>query len=96
LLFADSVYQQQALTRRVATHVPGLDIEIAVLSCEDLILHKLLAGRILDRADVVALLRANRATLEFVYLLGWIGQLGLTAELEEVWQEAFPGEEQPA
>jgi hypothetical protein len=57
-----------------------------------LIVHKLLAGRMLDRADAIALVRANRDTLDFTYLQEWIGKLALTAEWTEVWNEVNPGE----
>jgi hypothetical protein len=90
LLLADSEYHQGALARRVPTNVPGLDMEIAVLACEDLVLHKLLAGRMIDLADAVALLRANRSSLDLNYLRRWAGQLALDAELAGVWKEAFP------
>lgn len=90
LLIADSDYQRQALTRRVPARLPGVDIEIFVLTCEDLILHKLLAGRLLDLADVAALLRANRDTLDQGYLRSWCGQLGVTAEWTAARHEAFP------
>src|SRR4030042_2550817 len=92
LLLAQSPYYRAALERRVATRLPDLDIEIAVLACEDLIVNKLLAGRIIDRADAAALLRANRASLDLDYLLRWIGELDLVSEMAEVWNEAFPGE----
>jgi hypothetical protein len=92
LLLADCDYQKEALKRRHRVQLPGLDVAVAVLSCEDLILHKLLAARILDRADAAMLLRANRATLELRYLAHWSRILGLTKELAEVWDEAFPGE----
>lgn len=94
-LIAKSQYYEQALQRRVATQLPDLDIEIAVLTCEDLILHKLQAGRIIDRADAAALLRANREALDVRYLLRWVGHLELAAEWVEVWREAFPGESPP-
>ena len=54
-----------------------------------------IAGRIIDRADAAALLRANRASLDLVYLLRWIGELDLVSEMAEVWNEAFPGEPLP-
>lgn len=95
LLLADSPYHVQALARRVPTRLPDLDLDVFVLPCEDLILHKLLAGRLLDRADAVALLRANRPTLDQDYLLHWVHALRLTTALSEVWREAFPGEELP-
>ena len=37
----------------------GLDVTLDVLACEDLLLHKLLAGRVIDRVDAAALIRAN-------------------------------------
>jgi hypothetical protein len=95
LLLADSEYERKALQRRVATVLSDSSVEVFVLSCEDLILHKLLAGRIIDRADGVGLLRSNRAALDWKYLLDWAPRLGVTAEWEEVWTEAFPGESGP-
>ena len=72
-----------------------LDLDLYVLAFEDLILHKLLAGCLLDRADAAMLLRANRTDLNLEYLLGWTTTLSLRAELAEVWEEAFPGEAMP-
>lgn len=92
LLLAESEYHRTALSRRVATRLPGLDVELFVLTCEDLILHKLLAGRILDRADCAALLAANRHTLDRPYLVRWSKDLGVAAELSDVWAAALPDE----
>jgi hypothetical protein len=95
LLLADCEYQKESLRRRNILRLPDLDISVAVLSCEDLILHKLLAGRILDRADAVTLVRANRASLDTGYLRHWSQVLALTTELAAIWGEAFPGESWP-
>jgi hypothetical protein len=73
----------------------ALDLDLYVLACEDLILHKLLAGRLLDRVDAAMLLRANRTELDLEYLLAWTTTLSLRAELAQVWEEAFPGEAMP-
>lgn len=94
LFFADSEYQQLALSRRVEMKLPGVDDAVFMLSCEDLILFKLLAGRILDRADCAYLLRFNRDTLDVGYLMQWANNLQLTNELAEIWREAF-GEDGP-
>jgi Uncharacterised nucleotidyltransferase len=91
VLLADSAYQKEALTRAKPAKLDG-EREIAVLSCEDLIIHKLLAGRIIDSADVAALLRANRAGLDLAYLKSWLGQLNLLPHLETIWRETFPSE----
>jgi hypothetical protein len=95
LLLAKSGYHLEALDRRVLTRLPELDVEIAVLACEDMILHKLLAGRIIDRADAAGLLRANRSSLDLDYLTHWIGTLSLTRQFDEIWDEALPGEPLP-
>ena len=95
LLLAQSEYHRQALARRMPTRLAFLDLDLYVLACEDLILHKLLAGRLLDRADAAMLLRANRVDLNLEYLLGWTTTLSLEAELAQVWEEAFPGEAMP-
>jgi hypothetical protein len=83
LLLADSEYHHVALGRRVSITLPELDLEIAVLACEDLILHKLLSGRIIDLADVTALVQANSNSLDFKYLRHWAVELGLEVELTE-------------
>ncbi len=89
VLLAESEYHLQALTRRVSVHLPAVDANIFVLTCEDLILHKLLAGRMIDRADCVALIKANRASLEPEYLSRWAGHLGVATELSTVLREAL-------
>jgi len=75
--------------------LPDLDIEIAVLACEDLILHKLLAERAIDLADIAALLRANRQSLDFTYLRGWSTRLELAPALGHAWHAAWPDEPMP-
>jgi hypothetical protein len=95
LLLARSKYQKLCLQRRVPVRLPGAEVEIAVLSCEDLILHKLMAGRVIDQVDVVSLLRANRLNLDTQYLASWSHSLGLRSELESIWTEALPGEASP-
>jgi hypothetical protein len=95
LLLAKSEHLRNALARRVPLTLPGLGIEVAVVACEDLILLKLAAGRIIDRADAIALLKANRRSLDIDYLSGSAAKLGLSPDLAEVWQQAFPGERAP-
>lgn len=95
LLLAESEYQRQALSRRTPVRLEGMDRDLFVVSCEDLILLKLLAGRIRDKADVAALLEANRSDLDFGYLGDWVPRLAVVSEWEEAWQGAFPGEPLP-
>jgi hypothetical protein len=95
LLLVLNDYQRQALERRVPISANEVGFEFHVLACEDLILHKLLAARIVDLMDAAALLRANRSTIDFVYLHHWLKEKGLSSDFARVWQEAFPGEPPP-
>ena len=95
LLLGLEKYQLEALSRRVPITIADFESIVDVLSCEDLILHKLLAGRMIDLADAVALLKANRRSLDFTYLIHWVDENSLRAEFARVWQEAFPGEPFP-
>ncbi len=95
LLFAGSEYQRTALDRRVEQEIPGLDHPVQVLRPDDLILFKLLAGRVIDRADAAMLLRENRPEIDMAYLSDWIRRLSLSDELAEIWREAFPDEPAP-
>jgi hypothetical protein len=88
LLAGNSDYNRTALARRIPMPLEGIDGVIAVLACEDVVLHKLLAGRLIDRADVVALLQLNRTTVDLEYIRNWAGRLNLEAELGEVVREA--------
>jgi hypothetical protein len=96
LLLAESDFQRLALARRVPAKLEEMDTEICTLTCEDLVIFKLIANRIIDRADAAALLRLQRERLDLGYLGNWIGQLQLDAGFLEIWGEAFPGEALPA
>jgi hypothetical protein len=95
LLLAESDLQKSAIARRVRRDVQGVASPIEVLHCDDLILFKLVAGRMIDRADAAMLLRENRDVIDLDYLLGWVARLNLEGEFASTWQEAFPGEEPP-
>jgi hypothetical protein len=95
VLIAKDDYQYAALDRAVSAEIAEFAEPISVLSCEDLVIHKLLAGRIIDRADAAALLRANRGSLDFDYMLRWIGEKKVAAEFAVVWREAFPDDALP-
>jgi hypothetical protein len=90
LLFADSAYQRRALERRIFVTLPDADLQIAVLTCEDLILHKLLAGRLIDAADVAALISLNRDSLDRNYLAHWLDALDLKVDFAAIWRKTFP------
>lgn len=95
LLLAETPLQKSALNRCVQRDLEGVDRPIYVLNCDDLILFKLLAGRMIDRADAAMLLRENRESLDLDYLAKWIKDLNLDRDFCEIWREAFPAETEP-
>jgi hypothetical protein len=95
VLLAETPLQTAAVARRVRVSLPGVGRPLDVLNCDDLILFKLVAGRIIDRADAAMLLRENREAIDFAYLRRWIRELKLDVEYAEIWGEAFPDDPQP-
>ena len=95
VLLADAHFQRDSLNRAVERRLPGSDQPIQVVRPDDLIIMKLSAGRIIDRADAAMLLRENRGEIDFQRLQTAIDSLGLTADYHAVWQDAFPDEAVP-
>jgi len=95
LLLAEAPFHRQAVERRITLPDSVLGFQVDVVSCEDLIILKLLAGRVLDRVDAGELLKANRATIDFDYLQGWVRALKLQRAFGEVWHDVFPEEKAP-
>jgi hypothetical protein len=95
LLLADNPFLRQALENRKQLLLPNLGFEIPVLRCEDLVILKLSAGRILDRVDAAALLQENRNIIDFGHLETWVKQSGLVRDFHEAWREAFSNERAP-
>ena len=91
LLLADSEYHLTALARRCSVKLPTCDLDIAVLACEDMVLHKLLAGRMIDLADAAALLRLNRESLDNEYLIQWARNLGVAEDLTRLQRASGGG-----
>ena len=95
LLIATSEFDAQALSRSETFPVPELGHDMSVIRCEDLIVMKLRAGRLIDRADVVSLLAANRDAIELAHLTTWVRRFGLQSKFRESWTEAFPEQASP-
>ena len=76
LLLADSAYLRTALTRRRMVAFGSL--QVPILTLEDLVLLKTLAGRLQDQADLEKI-RARQVELhvDWAYVEGWKAKLGL-------------------
>lgn len=95
LWLVETDLQKSAMNRRVHRDIAGFSRPIDVLNCDDLILFKLVAGRMIDRADAATLLRENLEALDLEYMQVWIARLKLQREFSETWTGAFPGRELP-
>jgi hypothetical protein len=95
LLFAGSEYQKMALARATTQQIRNLNHPVKVLRPDDLILLKLYAGRMIDRADAAMLLRENREEIDLAYLAKWVKFFALEKDFAEIWPEAFPDEQLP-
>ena len=89
LLLAESEFHRQAVDRRVKVPDSALGFHLDVVSCEDLIILKLIAGRVIDRLDAGELLKANRDSLDLPYLRSWTVKLHLERALAEAWADVF-------
>ena len=78
-------YQRAAFSRRVRVRLDNR--EMWVLSAADLLLHKLVANRLKDLADVQNVL-AIQGVPDENYLRDWAGRLGVAARLEEALEHA--------
>lgn len=87
LFLVTSRYQREAFARRVRQRINGT--EAWFISPEDLVLHKLVAGRERDLADISDILWMNPA-LDRGHLRKWAGELGVTAALERKLSEIDP------
>lgn len=83
LMTASSDYYVAAFERTVPVVLPGVKSPISVLSREDLVLHKLYAGRLIDQADVATLMEMHWDALDHEYIRNWSDYLGTTAAWEQ-------------
>jgi len=72
LIFSNSSYEREALQRARVIKVG--QTEVRFISPEDLIIHKLVAGRPRDLEDAKGLLIKNPG-LDFIYLRSWLSRL---------------------
>jgi predicted nucleotidyltransferase len=69
LVFSNTPYERQAIERADHLTIGGADVPVA--TAEDLILHKLFAGRSRDIEDAESVVRRKREALDWDYLVRW-------------------------
>jgi len=84
-------YEEEVIARAV-TYALGDGREVKLCSAEDLVIHKILAGRPQDMLDVEGIVARQARTLDVAYVRQWLGELsrvaedpGLIARFEQIW-----------
>ncbi len=81
LVLAETEYQRAAIERAVSD-LSGRGVPLRVLRIEDVLVHKLIAGRSRDIADIEDIL-ARRPELDEAYVERWVAYW----EVGELWQQ---------
>lgn len=73
-IFSTTPYERTAISRAVMVEIEGVSVPFA--SAEDLIIHKLFAGRAHDLEDAASVVRLNRTELDWEYMSRWARSFG--------------------
>ena len=77
-IFSSTSYEAQAIKRTKEVIIDNYPVKFA--SCEDVIIHKMVAGRAVDAEDVKSILIKNRNSIDLEYIKGWLLQFSEIAE----------------
>jgi Nucleotidyl transferase AbiEii toxin, Type IV TA system len=76
-LVSTSEFHSTLLQRSITCTIFDFDFSVRVVTCEDLLLLKALAGRMIDLADIEAIQQLQGASLDRAYIAMWARELGL-------------------
>jgi hypothetical protein len=79
-------HDRACLSRR--RHYALGNLSLWIISPEDLVLHKLKAGRAQDFIDVLSVLQRQTGSLDHAYITDWARKLGIWEEWRYVWTQA--------
>lgn len=69
-IFSFTLYEKQAIKRAKKVIMNGYSVKFA--SCEDVIIHKMFAGRAVDEEDVKNILIKNKSKVNLRYIKNWL------------------------
>ncbi len=94
-IFSTTPYERQAIDRAKRIDVAGVPVPFA--TAEDLIIHKLFAGRPRDLEDAVGVVQRSGARLDWTYVERWVaefarlpGREDLPRQLAELRRQGLP------
>ena len=82
-IFSFTPYEAQAIKNAKQVLIDDYPVKFA--SCEDVIVHKMVAGRAIDEEDVKSILAKNRDIIDFEYIRKWLSEFGKIAEHEGIF-----------
>jgi predicted nucleotidyltransferase len=71
-IFSFTLYEEQAIKNAKKVLIDDCPVKFA--SCEDIIIHKMVAGRAIDEEDVKSILAKNKDTIDFKYTEKWLSE----------------------
>jgi predicted nucleotidyltransferase len=77
-IFSFTIYEKRALKQAREVLIDNYPVKFA--SCEDVIIHKMVAGRAVDEEDVKSILIKNRKSLNLKYVKKWLSQFNEISE----------------
>jgi predicted nucleotidyltransferase len=81
-IFSSTLYEAQAIKNAKQVLIVNYPVKFA--SCEDVIIHKMIAGRAIDEEDVKSILAKNRDIIDFEYIDKWLSEFSKITEHEGV------------
>ncbi|MFH1772084.1 MAG: nucleotidyl transferase AbiEii/AbiGii toxin family protein [Candidatus Omnitrophota bacterium] len=81
-IFSFTPYEKQAIKRTKKVMIAGYPVRFA--SCEDVIIHKMIAARAIDHEDVRNVLLKNKNTLNIEYINNWLAKFNTLSGLEDI------------
>ena len=81
-IFSFTPYEAQAIKNAKQILINNYPVKFA--SCEDIIIHKMVAGRAIDEEDVKSILAKNKDAIDFEYIEKWLSEFGKIAEHEGI------------
>jgi predicted nucleotidyltransferase len=87
-IFSFTSYEAQAIANAKQVFIDDYPVRFA--SCEDVIIHKMVAGRAIDEEDVQSILAKNKDAIDFKHIEKWLSEFGKIAEHEGIL-ERFNG-----
>jgi len=84
-IFSFTIYETQAFKRTKAVLMDGYPVKFA--SCEDVIIHKMIAGRAIDAEDIKNILIKNKNSIDIKYIKKWLVEFGNIDEYKGIVQK---------